>query len=92
MYFTTLWVKSSPADNRISNTFSLREIATHQELDYKKHCRGFFGKFVHSHVDGDITNNMQPRIFSGPLLGLTGNMQDTYKVFDLNTDKVEKQE
>ena len=45
-----------------------------------------------AHVDPDVTNDMNGRIFQGLYLGPTGNLQGTVKCLDLITGCVKKGE
>ena len=90
VHFAILWVNSAPSDRGVSDRFSPCKIVTHQELDYKKHCKGFLGEFIHAHGDSDVTKDMQPSTCQGLLLGPTSNIQGTYKVFDPNMGKVKE--
>ena len=79
-----------PAKTGISDAISPREIVMRRRLDWNKHCTGEFVKYVEAHTNPDITNNSRSRTFSGIYLGITGNIQGTKKVFDLETGTVKK--
>ena len=61
-----------------------------RRLDWNKHCTGEFGEYVEARTDPDITNTSRSRISTGIYLGITGNIQGTKKVFDLETGTVKK--
>ena len=57
-------------------------------MDFKKHCLREFGKYVKSRGDFVVTNNMTPRKYEAIALVTSGNLQETHKVFCLETGLV----
>jgi hypothetical protein len=52
-------------------------------LDFKKHCWAPFGLYCEVHDEPAPTNNMVSRATPAIVLGPTGNLQGTYKFFNL---------
>ena len=55
--------------------------------DAKLHCRSPFRSHCEVHVDPDITNTLDPRTKWAICMGLTGNLQGSYKFLSLRTGK-----
>ena len=59
-------------------------------LIFNKHCRGDFCEYIQAHKDPDVTNDTKERTYDALYLGPTGNLQGTFKAFDLKTGRVKK--
>ncbi len=91
VYFLQLWKNTFPSKHEISSTLSPREIVTKLSLKFDIHCQSRFGEYVEAHEDHIVTNNVQElQTFPAIVLGPTGNLQGTVKVFDIKTGRVKK--
>ena len=86
LYVTVLWINAIPIwETGISAIYSPREIINGMKIDFKKHCKLDFGKYVEAHDEPTPTNGMKSHIIPCVALGPTGNLQGTYKFMDINT-------
>jgi hypothetical protein len=85
IYHVVLWLNAFPSKSGISDTLSPRELVLRHRLDFKKHCRAPFGSYCEVHDEPAPTNNMVSRATPAIVLGPTGNLQGTYKFFNLLT-------
>ena len=90
VHFSVMWINTFPAKKGISKRLSPRKIVLRRSLDYKRHVRGPFEQCVEAHEDAVIMNTNRSRTYSGILLGPTGNIQGTQKVFDVKTGVIKK--
>jgi len=90
VYFCVMWLNSFPAKQGISKKLSPREIVIKISLIFERHARGLFGAYDEANEDAVITNTNRGRTFPGILLGPTGNIQGTQKVFDVVTGAIKK--
>ena len=77
------WLNSIPLNTGVSPTMSPRTIITGQLLDYHKHCRYEFGKYVQTHEEHD--NSLLSRTVGAIALRPTGNQQGGYFFMSLHT-------
>jgi hypothetical protein len=70
------WLNSFPARDGVSTTMSPRCIMTGQEIDYNKHVRLEFGKYVQTHEEHN--NAMTDRTVGAICLGPTGSERGTH--------------
>ena len=84
VYSCMFWWNSMNKFKGVSGTLSPRTIVTGMTLDYNKHCKLQFGKYVKTH---EITNKLtkQERMFGALALRLTGNTQGGFKFYILKT-------
>ena len=87
IYHAVLWLIAFPSKSGVSQTLSPRVIVLRHRLDFKKHCRAPFGSYCKAHDEPTPTNNMSSRATPSIVLGPTGNLQGTYKFFNLETGK-----
>ena len=87
IYHVVLWLNAFPSKTGVSDTLSPREIVLRHRLDFNKHCRAPFGSYCEVHDEPTPTNSMNSRSTPAIVLGPTGNLQGTYKFFNLNTGK-----
>ncbi len=87
IYHAVLWINAFPSKSSISETLSPREILLCHKLDFKRHCKAPFGSYCEAHDEPLPTNNMVLRSTPSIVLGPTGNLQGTYKIFSLTTGK-----
>ena len=87
IYHVVLWLNAFPTKSGVSETLSPREIVMRHTLDFKKHCKAVFGSYCETHDEPAPTNTMVSRSTPAIVLGLTGNLQGTYKFFNLETGK-----
>ena len=86
VYFMVLWRNAIPAwKTGILAIYPPGEIITGMKMDFKKHCKLNFGKYIEVHDKPTPTNGMKFCTRSCVALGPTGNLQDTYKFMDINT-------
>ena len=90
VYFCVMWMNSFPARQGISKKLSPREIVMQRSLDFETHAKGLYGAYVEASEDAVVTNTNRARTFAGILLGPTGNIQGTQKVFDVSTGAIKK--
>ncbi len=87
VYHIVLWLNAFPTKSGVSETLSPREIVMRHKLDFTKHCRAQFGSYCKAHDEPVPMNTMVTRSTPAIVLGLTGNLQGTYKFFSLETGK-----
>ena len=87
IYHVVLWINTYPSKSGVSATLSPREIVHRQTLNFKKHCKARFGAYCEANDKPTPSNTMVSRSTRAIVLGPTGNMQGTYKVFNLRTGK-----
>ncbi len=63
------------------------KIVYRHKLDFAKHCQAQFGTYCKAHVEPTPTNTMVTRSTPVVVLGLMGNLQGTYKFFNVITGK-----
>ena len=68
-------------------TYSPRTIITGKALDWKQICKLHFGAYAQVHKDRNVTNTLEERTQGAICLGLTGNLQGTYNLLLLRSDK-----
>ena len=85
IYHVVLWLNTFPSKSGISDTLSPRELVLRHRLDFVKHCRAPFGSYCEVRDEPAPTNNMVSRSTPAIVLGPTGNLQGTYKFFNLLT-------
>jgi hypothetical protein len=90
VYFTVLWLNAFLMKTGISSTYLPREIFVCWWLDYKKRCCVLPGTYCKVHDAPDPLNSMVGCTHEGIALGLTGNLQESVKIFCLNTGRVLK--
>ena len=54
-----------PAKNGVSEYFSLHMLMNHKNIDYNKHCKFMFGKYVQAYQEEDKKNNNKPHTIDG---------------------------
>lgn len=91
IYHVMLWLNAIPVRSGISDKLSPSELVIRQKLDFKKHCKVPFGSYCKVHNEPTPTNGMQSRTHPAMVLSPTGNLQDLYKFFCLQTGKKLKQ-
>ncbi|KAL7534452.1 hypothetical protein ACHAXR_007085 [Thalassiosira sp. AJA248-18] len=87
--FVMMWNNGIHTKQGVSQELSPREIILRWQLS-TKHMKAHFGAYCEVFEDDDITNNQQDRACWGICLGPTGNMQGTYKFFDIDTGFIVK--
>jgi len=85
MYFVTMWLNSFPVNGGISKKWSPRELLRRHRFDARLHCKAEFGAYCEVHDKPTPTNTMQQCTHTTICLGLTGNLQGSYKFFCLST-------
>ncbi len=87
IYHTVLWLNAFPMKSGVLETLSPCEIVMRNKLNFTKHCRVLFSSYCKTHNKPVLTNTMVTRSTPAIVLGLTGNLQGTYKFFSLETGK-----
>jgi hypothetical protein len=87
MHFCFLWLNSFPVKSGVSEKWSLRELISRHWPDAKLHCKTPFGAYCEMHTDPHKTNTMEPRTKWRICMGLTRNLQGSYKFMSLTTGK-----
>ena len=85
-----MWLNATPNPNDILDKFSPREIILRHRLNFNKQCRGNFGEYILAHEDPDVTNDMKERTYYVFYLRPSGNLQGTFKAFDLKKGRIKK--
>lgn len=85
--FCVMMLNAIPSKNGVSAYFSPREIMTRTKLDYNKHCKIPFGTYCQVFQDNTPSNTDAERTVDAICLGPTGNLQGSYKFFNLETRK-----
>ena len=67
--------------------YGQRVIMTNRALDFKKHCQILFGSYCQVFQRNNPTNTPKERTVAALCLGLSGNIQGSYKYFALATAK-----
>ena len=88
LYFCVMWLNATPKPNGILDKFSPRELILRRRLGFNKHFRGDFGEYIQAHDYPDVTNDMKERTYDSLYLGPTGDIQGTFKAFDVKTGRV----
>ncbi len=91
IYHVVLWLNAYPTKSGVSDTLSPREFVLQQKLNFRRHCKARFGAYCEAHDEPTPSNTMVSRSTPAIVLGPTGNIQGTYKVFNLRTGKKIKQ-
>jgi hypothetical protein len=87
VYHVILWLNAFPEKSRVSDTLSPREIVYRHKLDFTKHCKSPFGMYCEVYDEPTPTNTMVTCLTPAIVLGPTGNLQGTYKFFQLSNRK-----
>jgi hypothetical protein len=82
------WLHSFPRVDGVSDHMSPREIMTGQRLNYARHCRFEYGKYVQSHEQHD--SSMTLRTIGALAFWPTGNAQGTWYFMGLLVGRVLK--
>jgi hypothetical protein len=90
IYFIVLWLNAFPVKSGISSTFSPCKLLVRWKLDYKKHCRVLSGTYCEVHNKPSPSKTMSPCMHEAIALGPTGNLQDSVKLYFLDTGRVLK--
>ena len=80
-----MWVITFPVTQGISKRLLPLEILKNQSLTFEKHAIGPFGQCLEANKDNVITNIDNLCTFLSIIIGPTGNIQGTQKVFDIRT-------
>ena len=92
IYHIVLWLNAFPTKSGVSATLSPREIVLRHKLSFAKHCKSPFGTYCEAHDEPSPTNSMIPRSTPALVLGPTGNLQGTYKFYNIATGaKIKRQ-
>jgi hypothetical protein len=87
IYHVVLWLNAFPTKSGVSETLLLCKIVMRHKLNFTKHCKAQFGSYCKAPDEPVPTNTMVTRLTPAIVLGLTGNLQGTYKFFSLETGK-----
>jgi hypothetical protein len=91
IYHIVLWLNAFPTKSGVSKMLSPCKIIYRHKLDFAKHCKAQFGTYCKAHDEPTPTNTMVTCLTPAIVLGLTGNLQGTYKFFNTITEKKIKQ-
>ena len=83
IYYSIFWLNAFPSKSGISTVHSPRKIITGQQLDFKKCCLLPFGAYVQTHEEPFPSNLQQAKTIGAICLGPVGNLQGSYKFFNL---------
>ena len=87
IYHVVLWLNAIPLKSGVSANLSPRKLVIRHKLNFAKHCRAQFGSYCKVRDKPMPTNSMTTRTTPAIVLGPTGNLQGTYKIFSLKTGK-----
>ena len=90
VYFMVLWMNAFPVKSGVSDKISPQELLLRWRLNYKKHCRVEPGTYCEVHNEPTPTNTMTPRMHEAIVLGPTGNLQGSVKIYCIHTGRVLK--
>ncbi len=85
IYHIVLWLNAYPTKSGVSDMLLPREIVLRQKLNFKRHCKAHFGAYCKAHDKPTPSITMISCLTPAIVLGPTGNIQGTYKVFNLRT-------
>ncbi len=81
IYYVVMWLNAFPTKTGVS------KILYRHKLGFEKHYKAQFGTYCEAH-DKPVPTNMMVTYFTPAIvLGLTGDLQGTYKFFSLTTGK-----
>ena len=94
IYHVMLWLSTFPTTTKtgVSTMLSLHQIVYRHKLNFSKHCKAQFVTYCKAHNKPVPTNTMVTWLTPLIVLGPTGNLQGTYKFFNLATGKKIKQQ
>jgi hypothetical protein len=72
----------------VSPNLSPRNIMTGIQFDYQKHCKLQFGSYAQVHQEPSPTNTQTACTVGAICLGLTGNIQVSYKLLNSRAGKL----
>ena len=77
VYLVVLWLNVFPVRNGVSKVYSPGSIVVHTKLNWKQHCKVFFGTYCKVHDEPDPSNDMMSQTHEAIAAGPTGNTQGT---------------
>ena len=77
VYFCVMWINLFPATQGISKKLSPHEIVLKLSLIFERDTKGLFVSYSETNKEAVITRKNCGRIFSGIILGPTGNIKGT---------------
>ena len=80
------WLNVYPPSDRISRNINPRELMTGLQIDYNKHIRAEFGKYVQVHEEHD--NSMNTQTTGAIATKPTGNVQGGHWFYSLATGRM----
>jgi hypothetical protein len=87
--FSIMWLNCFHPKGGVSKTISPQAIVTGMSPDAEKHCQIPFGAYAQVHVEPNPSKDaITSRTVGGISLGLTENIQGTYKFLSLLTGRV----
>ena len=78
-----LWLNNFPVKSGMSTKCSLRVLTCHYQLNAKTHCKTPFGAYCGVHDELTPSNNKTPMTHEPFHMGLTSNIQGSYKFYCL---------
>jgi hypothetical protein len=87
IYHVVLWLNAFPTNSRVSTMLSPRKIVYRHKLDFVKYCKAQFSTYCQAYNEPTPTNMMVTCSTLAIVLGPKGNLQNTYKVFNMLTGK-----
>ena len=87
IYHVMLWLNAYPTKSGVSDTLLPKEIVLQQKINFKRHCKARFSAYCKAHDEPTPLNTMVSCSTPAIVLGPMGNIQGTYKVFNLCTGK-----
>ena len=81
------WINAFPPKGGMSRTMSPRTIMTGTHPNYKSDCRLAFGAYVQAHQEPSPSNSQEARTVGAICLGLSGNIQGSFKFLNLATGR-----
>ena len=82
-----MFLNAFPPKRGLSNTYTQRTIMTGKALNWKKSCNLHFGAYVQVHGYRNVANTLEEKTQRSICLRPTGNLQGTYILFLLRSDK-----
>jgi hypothetical protein len=87
MLIELIYLNAFPTKTGVSKVILPREILFRQKIDLVKHCQAVFGSYCEVHDEPTPTNTMVTQATLAIVLGPMGNLQGTYKLYNLATGK-----
>ncbi len=83
IYHVVLWLNAFPTKTGVGKILLPCKIMLHQKLDFVEHCQAVFSSNCKVQDEPTPTNTMVTQATPAIILGPMGNLQGTYKFYNL---------